>query len=160
MASVAELIELKFFTCETKMRDHLMNLFIPYLKKQQEITDCHSKLIEGKKRVEMKLDQVDFHNKIITVIQKRLDEQTATQQEIGKKINEVFEMTQELLRQQRNRIDSISVEFSQQSQDVTRMSSRIDSFTGALNKCYEDMLHFKDLSSELIQNFKYDIMFE
>lgn len=40
------------------------------------------------------------------------------------------------------------------------MSSRIDSFTGALNKCYEDMLHFKDLSSELIQNFKYDIMFE
>ncbi len=33
-ASVVELIELKFFECETRLRESMMEMILPYVKKQ------------------------------------------------------------------------------------------------------------------------------
>lgn len=46
-ASVAELIEHKFFQCETRLRDNMMEMILPYVKKQQAIAEHHERLVEA-----------------------------------------------------------------------------------------------------------------
>lgn len=93
-------------------------------------------------------------------IQKRIEETSKTHAELAQKITEVFEMTQDLNKQQRNRVDSVNVELSQQAEEVARCQARVDQFMPSLNKCYEDIIHFKDMAIELIQNFKYELLIE
>ena len=111
-ASVAELIEHKFFQCETRLRDHMMDMILPYVKKQQVIVEHHERLVEAQERVDIKLDTLDIHHKLMIAIQKRLEETSKTQAELASKVTELFEMTQDLNKQQRNRVDSVNVEIS------------------------------------------------
>ncbi len=44
--------------------------------------------------------------------------------------------------------------------EIEKSQEDIQKFMGALGKQYEDMLQFKDLTTELITNFKFEIVFD
>jgi hypothetical protein len=48
----------------------------------------------------------------MAALQKRIEETSRSHAELVQKITEVFEMTQDLNKQQRNRVDSVNVELS------------------------------------------------
>jgi hypothetical protein len=60
-ASVAELIEHKFFQCETRLRDSMMEMILPYVRKQQAIAEYHERLAAAQERVDIKLDTLEIH---------------------------------------------------------------------------------------------------
>ena len=90
----------------------MMEMILPYVKKQQVIVEHHERLVEAQERVDIKLDTLEIHHKLMIAIQKRLEETSRTQAELALKVTELFEMTQDLNKQQRNRVDSVNVEIS------------------------------------------------
>jgi hypothetical protein len=75
-------------------------------------------------------------------------------------VSDVLDKSLALISKQKQRIDEQGLLINQINFEIEKCQEDIKKFMGALGKQYEDMLHFKDQTTELITNFKYEIVFE
>lgn len=159
-ATLNEYIDQKFFVCETRLREHLTSLITPYVKQCKDNVTSNRILTEEHLRMQRAMEQVDTHSKLIQLITKRQEDLAKSIEAVTVSVSEVFDKANVLVSKQKTRIDSINGEMGQIRQEVGKSQEDLKVLMGSLGKQYEDMLQFKDQTTELITNFKFEILFD
>jgi division protein CdvB (Snf7/Vps24/ESCRT-III family) len=106
-ATLYELIDQKFFLCETRLREHLTTLITPYVKQTKDNATSNRILMEEHYRTQKTMEQVDLHSKLLQHVSKRQEELAKSIETVNVSVGEVLDKAHVLVSKQKARIDTV-----------------------------------------------------
>eukprot|EP00347_Sterkiella_histriomuscorum_P015104 403358306 len=157
-ATIAETIEIKFFACETRIRELLSSLVEPAISKSRISYDTSLFIQQEFQKMSTRIEKLELVTKKLTGLQKRVEETNKHVGVVESNINLTEIRLKDLIQQANYKIDSTLSHIHHQRDDNMKVHAKLDAFNINISKCYEDIFEFKDNMADLLTSFKIEIL--